>query len=355
MQGHYFKDGGYVFGAGGDEDGVVGECGDGGVAFGCYGEDLGALRLPVAEQVYGFVVAVVGVGGVGIAGGESYEGNRLAEESGGAVFELAGRVGFRLHVGGLFQLESAFAGDGEVDAAAEVEAGLGFCHAGGYPLDLGLPGGEPVGYGFGEVEEVLEAGVDGGVGEAAAGSSGEEGEKVEDEELGGEGLGGGDGFFDSGAGGEGAVGERGHGGGGVVGDGDGGGVAEAGFAECFEGVGGLAGLGDDEDAAGGGSMGGAVDVLAGVLDVDGEVGELFEEELADDAGVAAGAAGGDEHGVLSGEGVAGGEEGVVAEAGGVGEGGEGLGEGGGLLVDLAEHGVGEGHRRGTSCLVLGAR
>ena len=58
----------------------------------------------------------------------------------------------------------------------------------------------------------------------------------------------------------------------MVGDGDGGGVAEAGFAECFEGVGGFAGLGDDEDAAGGGGMGGAVDVLAGVFDVGGEVG-----------------------------------------------------------------------------------
>jgi hypothetical protein len=161
------------------------------------------------------------------------------------------------------------------------------------------------------------------------------------------------GFFDSCAGGEGAVGERDHGGRGVVGDGDGGGVAEAGLAEGFEGVGGFAGLGDDEDAAGGRGVGGAVDVLAGVLDVGGEVGELFEEELADDACVAARAAGGDEHGVLSGEGVTRGEEGVVAEACGVGEGGEGLGESGGLLVDLAEHGVGEGHGRVTRCWVRG--
>ncbi len=92
-------------------------------------------------------------------------------------------------------------------------------------------------------------------------------------------------------------------------------------------------------------MGGAADVLAGVLDIDGQAGEFLEEEAADDAGVTAGAAGRDEQAVLAGERVQGGREGFFVEASAAGEGCEGFGQGCGLLVDLAQHGVriGSGH------------
>jgi hypothetical protein len=132
-----------------------------------------------------------------------------------------------------------------------------------------------------------------------------------------------------------------HGGAGFVGDGDGGGSAGDGLAEGLGGVGGLAGLRDGEEAGIFEGLGGAVDVLAGVLDVDGNSGEVFEEDFADETGVAAGAAGGDEQALFADEGLTGGEEGVLAEAVALGVGGEGFGDGVGLLEDLAEHGVGE--------------
>ena len=60
-----------------------------------------------------------------------------------------------------------------------------------------------------------------------------------------------------------------------------------------EGVGGLAGLGDEEADGVGVGDGVAVAVLGGVVDVDGEAGEALDHELAGEAGVPGGSAGGD--------------------------------------------------------------
>ena len=60
-----------------------------------------------------------------------------------------------------------------------------------------------------------------------------------------------------------------------------------------DGVGGFAGLGDEEADFGGVGDGVAVAIFAGVVDVDGEAGEALDHELAGEAGVPAGAAGGD--------------------------------------------------------------
>ena len=60
-----------------------------------------------------------------------------------------------------------------------------------------------------------------------------------------------------------------------------------------DGVGGFTGLGDEEAEHGGVGDGVAVAVFAGVVDVDGEAGEALDHELAGEAGVPAGAAGGD--------------------------------------------------------------
>ena len=60
-----------------------------------------------------------------------------------------------------------------------------------------------------------------------------------------------------------------------------------------EGVGGFAGLGDEEADGVGVGDGVAVAVLGGVVDVDGEAGEALDHELAGEAGVPGGSAGGD--------------------------------------------------------------
>jgi hypothetical protein len=89
-------------------------------------------------------------------------------------------------------------------------------------------------------------------------------------------------------------------------------------------------------------VGGAVDVLAGVLDIDGDSGKVFKKDLADESGMAAGAAGGDEQALFTDEGLKGGAKGVLAKTVGLGIGGEGFGNGARLLEDLSEHGVRKG-------------
>ena len=108
-----------------------------------------------------------------------------------------------------------------------------------------------------------------------------------------------------------------------------------------EGVGGFAGLGDEEADGVRVGDGVAVAVLAGVVDVDGEAGEALDHELAGEAGVPGGSAGGD--GDLAGVAdlVVGDvqvvEEDVAGVEGDAAEGG--VADGAGLLVDFLEHEV----------------
>ncbi len=188
--------------------------------------------------------------------------------------------------------------------------------------------------------------------EGVARFSGEQGEDIEHEQLCREALGGGDSALAAGFGGEGDGGFVRHGRGGDVGDGDGlvtGGVS---LAERGEGVSGLTGLRDDEDGGILQRFFGAVAVLAGVFDIDGDPAEIFNEQLRNHAGVAAGATGGDDDVALER-----GEPGTNGTAGIVAEGTIGdvtmqrLGQRGWLLVDLAEHPVrvGAGGRLNRIC------
>ena len=120
-----------------------------------------------------------------------------------------------------------------------------------------------------------------------------EGEDEEGGELGGEGLGAGDADLGAGVGGDGALGGAGDGGSDDVADGERLGTFADELLLGGDGVGGFAGLGDEEAEVGGVGDGVAVAVLAGVVDVDGEAGEALDHELAGEAGVPGGAAGGD--------------------------------------------------------------
>ncbi len=136
-------------------------------------------------------------------------------------------------------------------------------------------------------------------------------------------------------------GEAGDGGADDVADGEGFGAVFDEFLLGGDGVGGFAGLGDDEAEVAGVGDGVAVTVLGGVVDVDGDAGEALDHELAGEARVPGRAAGGD------------GDAGGVAEVGlGDGHVGEedlagferdaaegGVADGAGLLVDFLEHEV----------------
>ena len=132
-----------------------------------------------------------------------------------------------------------------------------------------------------------------GVGDGAADLREVQCEGEERGELGGEGLGGGDADFGAGVGGDGSGGEAGDGGADDVADGEGFGAFGDELVLGGDGVGGFSGLGDEEAELGGVGDGVAVAVLAGVVDVYGEACEALDHELAGEAGVPRGAAGGD--------------------------------------------------------------
>ena len=95
----------------------------------CVGErdDARTLRFHVGEELQSFFVAQHGGFEGAIDRGEDDERHAIADQGVGAVLELAYRVALGVHVGGFLQLERAFAGDGVVDAAAEVEERYGRC------------------------------------------------------------------------------------------------------------------------------------------------------------------------------------------------------------------------------------
>ena len=129
--------------------------------------------------------------------------------------------------------------------------------------------------------------------EAAAELAELEGEQKERGELRGEGLGGGDADFGTGVGVDGAVGFAGDHGADDVADGDGLRAERDHFALRGEGVGGFAGLGDEQAEGVAIGNGIAIAVFAGVVDVDGQAREALDHVLAGEGGVPAGAAGGD--------------------------------------------------------------
>ena len=143
---------------------------------------------------------------------------------------------------------------------------------------------------FGELVDEVEGF---GFGDGSADLRDVEGEDEERGELGGEGLGGGYADLGAGVGGDGALGFAGDGGADDVADGEGLGAFGDELALGGEGVGGFAGLGDEEADGAGVGDGVAVAVLGGVVDLDGEAGEALDHELAGEAGVPGGSAGGD--------------------------------------------------------------
>jgi len=228
-----------------------------------------------------------------------------------------------------------------VDAAAEeeevVRGGEGLCEL----VALVVDGAEDLFDFSGEPGELVDEVERFGVGDGAANLREVKGEDEEGGELGGEGLGGGDADLGAGVGGEGALCFAGDGGADDVADGEGFGSFGGELGLGGEGVGGFAGLGDEEADGAGVGDGVAVAVLAGVVDFDGEAGEALDHELAGEAGVPGGAAGGD--GDLAGVAevfvgdLHGFEEDFAGVEGDAAEGG--VADGAWLLVDLLEHEV----------------
>ncbi len=123
-----------------DVDDVLDQAADGGVAFSGDGDDAAGAGGDFLNVGEGFLVAQLR-GGVGlVARGEDDDGQGLVDEGVGAVLHFAGRVALGVDVGDFLELERAFEGDGEMDAAAEVEEVARVGEAGGELLALGGAG-----------------------------------------------------------------------------------------------------------------------------------------------------------------------------------------------------------------------
>ena len=152
---------------------------------------------------------------------------------------------------------------------------------------------------------------------------------------------GGDAGFGAGVGGDGALGFAGDGGSDDVADGEGFAAGGDEFALGGEGVGGFAGLGDEEADGERVGDGVSIAILGGVVHVAAEAGEALDHELAGEAGCQRGSAGGDGNlrGVVEiflGDGHVG-EEDVAGVGGDAAE--NGVADSAGLLVDFLEHEV----------------
>ena len=286
---------------GGDGDGVGGERRDGGITSIRESENAGALALHIFEERDGLVVAEgrLGVGGIDCRQDDQWDLRR--DQGVGPMFEFAGGVALGVQVGGLLELKRAFACDGVMDASAQIEecSGVGVeRREGGNRL---LPGGELRGYGAGDTGEGGEEGFDllgrngawGLVGGAAVLThfGCEQSEDSHERELRGEAFGGGDGQLHTSECGQVDIGFAGHGRVRNIGDGDGWVPAAGGFAQRGQRVRGLAGLGENKHGAGRFGMAargsGAACVFAGIFHIDDQAGEVLEENLCRQPGMAA--------------------------------------------------------------------
>ena len=276
---------------------VLDELADLVVAFGGDGDDAAAAGGDFLNVARGFfrTCRTLESGSSGSLVAMHDDGEGLVDEGVGAVLHLAGGVAFGVDVGDLLELERAFEGDGVVDAAAEEEEVAGVWKS---SWRAGRTGRRRVrrdrlrscrGAWLSSSTRRLAL----GVGDGSADLREMQREDEERGELGGEGLGGGDADLGAGVGVDGAVGLAGDSGADDVADGEGLGAFGDQLALGGEGVGGFAGLGDEQADGVGVGDGVAVAVLAGVVDLDGEAGEALDHELAGEAGVPAGAAGGD--------------------------------------------------------------
>ncbi len=209
------------------------------------------------------------------------------------MLHFASRVALGVDVGDFFQLQRAFESDGEMDAAAEIKKVAGGGEARGQMLALSRAGAQDLFDLGGDFAQLFDES-DGALGiDAAAELAQLERQQEECGELRGEGLGGGNADFRAGVGIDGAVSLARHHGVNHVADGHSLGAEGDHLALRGEGVGGFAGLGDEQAERVAVGDGVAIAVLAGIIDIDGQAGEALDHVFAGLRGVPTGAAGGD--------------------------------------------------------------
>ena len=315
--------------------------GDLAVALDGDGDDAAGAGGDLLNVAEGLLVLEDGGGVGGVFCRDADDGQRLVDEGVGAVLHLSGGVALGVDVADLLELESALEGDGVVDAAAQEEEVVGGVEDLGKLRALGIYRTQNLLKFTGNARELVDEGEGLGVRNGAADLGEVEREEEERSELGGEGLGAGDADLRAGVGGDGSLGLAGDRRADDVADGDGAGAEGVELALGGDGICRLAGLGDEQADGGGVGDGRAVAILAGVIDFGAQAGEALDHELAGEARVPTGAAGGDGDLGAGAEIRVGelhlGEEDAAGVGGDAAE--DGVADGAGLLVDLLEHEV----------------
>ena len=124
-------------------------------------------------------------------------------------------------------------------------------------------------------------------------------------------------------------------------------TAAIGLAQGGEGIGSLAGLRDDDDAGIGEGVDLAIDIFAGVFDIDGHAADVLNHDFACEGGMAAGAGGGEDDLMVVAEPLVDGAERSFIERAVANVMTERRGERHGLLINFAQHLVGELPLRGA--------
>ena len=119
LKGHDLENRREQIGRGGDFDHVVRDLADLGIAFRHDGQHFALARFDFLNVRERLLVEKRAFGAGGIVGREHDDREILVDERVGPVLHLARGITFGVDVGNFLQLERAFEGDGEMNAAPE--------------------------------------------------------------------------------------------------------------------------------------------------------------------------------------------------------------------------------------------
>ena len=109
------------------------------------------------------------------------------------------------------------------------------------------------------------------------------------------------------------------------------------FAQSGQSIGGFSGLRDDDDGRIVQRVGRAIAILAGILHIDGEAGNVFQHDFAGQSGMPAGSTGGNNNAFVTEQRAVGGQHGLARQSPVLRVIGERVGQGLRLFKNLAQH------------------
>ena len=290
MEGNGGEDGGEVIRRAGDEDDVVADFCERGIALGAHGDDRAFASFDFFDVADVFIED-------GVLGSDEERRRFFGDEGNDTVFEFRAGISGSRDVTDFLEFEGAFESDRIIGLPAEEHEIFCLRIFPGDFFDMGVEF-ERLGDEVGEFFHLRDDGPSLGMAEVPDATE-EESEQCENGELGGEGFGGGDTDFGTGVHVGSAVAFTGNRAGHVVADSERAVAFSLAFPQGGEGVGGFSALADDKDERVAVHRQVAVAEFAGELTFDGDVGERLDDVFPGERGVECGATA-DEHDPING-------------------------------------------------------